>query len=99
MIGRVSGQYNLDALNGKKSKRSVSYYNGNLSSESDNANFSSFGTLLAKVNAEMKNIPEIREDIVANLKAQVGAGTYNPPLDKLAHSLFIAGMLDTAEEI
>ncbi|MDY6399208.1 MAG: flagellar biosynthesis anti-sigma factor FlgM [Synergistales bacterium] len=97
MIGRISGQYNLDALNGKKSRRNVSY-NGNSATESDNANFSSFGTLLAKVNAEIKNIPDVREDVVANFKAQVESGKYNPPLDKLAGALIMAGMLDVAAE-
>ncbi len=97
MIGRISGQYNLDALNGKKSRRNVSY-NGNSAAESDNANFSSFGTLLAKVNAEIKNIPDVREDVVANFKAQVESGKYNPPLDKLAGALIMAGMLDVAAE-
>lgn len=97
MIGRISGQYNLDALNGKKSRRSVSY-NGSSTAESDNANFSSFGTLLAKVNAEIKNIPDVREDVVANFKTQVESGKYNPPLDKLAGVLMMAGMLDAAAE-
>ena len=97
MIGRISGQYNLDALNGKKSRRSVNYNNGS-ANESDNANFSSFGTLLARVNAEMKNIPEVREDVVAKFRTQIEQGTYNPPLDKLANSLWIAGMLDVVDE-
>ncbi|MBQ9418762.1 MAG: flagellar biosynthesis anti-sigma factor FlgM [Synergistaceae bacterium] len=97
MIGRISGQYNLDALNGKKSRRSVSY-NGSSTTESDNANFSTFGTLLAKANAEMKNIPEVREDVVASFKTQVESGKYNPPLDKLAGALIMAGMLEVAAE-
>ena len=99
MIGRISGQYNLDALNGKKSRRSVSYNGNSSTEESDNAKFSSFGTLLAKVNAESKNIPDVREDVVANFKAQVESGTYNPPLDRLAGRLILAGMLDAAAEL
>ncbi len=93
MIGKISGQYNIDALNNKKAKRNVSY-NGNFSAESDNANISSFGSLLAKVNAEMKNIPEVRDDVVADFKGQIESGKYNPPLDKVANALIIAGMLD-----
>ena len=58
MIGRISGQYNVDALNNKKSKRSVSYNGSSAFEEADNAKFSSFGTLLSKVNAEIKNIPD-----------------------------------------
>ena len=99
MTGRISGMsgYNLDALNRKKSRSNVNYNSGS-SSESDNANISTFGSLLAKVNAEMKNIPEVRDDVIANFKAKIDAGTYNPPLDKLADRLYIAGMLDLAEE-
>ena len=99
MTGRISniGQYNLDALNRKKSRSSVNY-NASSSGESDNANISTFGSLLAKVNAEMKNIPEVREDVVADFKTKIEAGTYNPPLDKLADRLYLMGMLDLAEE-
>ena len=99
MTGRISniGQYNLDALNRKKSRSSVNYNAGSFT-ESDNANISTFGSLLAKVNAEMKNIPEVREDLVADFKTKIEAGTYNPPLDKLADRLYMMGMLDLAEE-
>ena len=98
MIGRISGQYNIDALNHKKSKRSVSYNGSSAYEEADNAKFSSFGTLLSKVNAEIKNIPDVREDVVTNFKTQIEEGTYNPPLDKLAGRLIIAGMIDVAAE-
>ena len=98
MIGRISGQYNLDALNNKKSKRNISYNGSSAFEESDNAKFSSFGTLLSKVNAEIKNIPDVREDVVAKFKTQIEEGTYNPPLDKLAGRLIVAGMLDVAAE-
>ncbi len=97
MVGRISGQYNSEALNSRKTRRSVSYSN-NYAQESDNADISSFGSLLAKVNAEMKNIPEIREDVVASLKAQIDSGSYNPPLDKVANALYVAGILDAFED-
>ena len=97
MVGRVSGQYSLEALNSRKAHRNISYTGGYMQ-ESDNANISSFGALLAKVNAEMKNIPEVREEVVANFKGQIESGTYKPPLDKLANVLYVAGMLDTTEE-
>ncbi len=99
MTSRISniGQYNLDALNRKKNRQSVNYNAGSFN-ESDNANISSFGALLSKVSAEMKNIPEVRENLVVDLRTQINAGTYNPPLDKLADRLYIAGMLDLTEE-
>ena len=97
MIGKISGQYNLDALNRKKSRQSINYNNGS-STEADNAKFSSFGTLLSRATAEMKNIPDVREDVVAKFKTQIEQGTYNPPLDKLANTLLVAGMLDVVED-
>lgn len=98
MVGRISGQYSLEALNSRKARRSVSYGGYAQDSDSDNASISSFGSLLAKVNAEMKNIPEVREDVIANFKTQIDSGTYNPPLDKLANALYVAGMLDVTED-
>ena len=46
----------------------------------------------------MKNIPDVREDVVADFKTRIESGTYNPPLDKLANVLYMAGMLEAAEE-
>ena len=97
MIRITSGQYTSEALSGKKSRRSVSY-GGTYQQEADNADISSFGSLLARASAEFRNIPDIREDKVAALKAQVDSGSYNPPLDKLANVLYMAGILDTTEE-
>ena len=92
MIGKISGQYSLDALKAKKSKKGV--YSEGASGGSDEANFSSFSVELARINAELKNVPDVREDVVDNFKAQVDAGTYVPSLDKAAHSLIVAGMVD-----
>ncbi len=96
-LNKISGQFNIGALNRKKSSGGV--YNGYgfnsaYSDSSDEANFSSFAVGLAKISAELKNVPDIREDLVNKFKSQVESGTYNPPLDKVAHSLIIAGMLD-----
>ena len=98
MIGRVSGQYNTEALRGKKSRHNFSFDNG-LNSESDDARFSTFGSLLSKAAAEIKNIPDVREDLVEKFKSQIDSGTYKPPLDKLANVLYMAGILDAAEEL
>lgn len=92
MIGKISGQYSLDALKAKKSRKGV--YSDGTSAGSDEASFSSFSVELARINAELKNVPDVREDVVDKFKAQVDAGTYVPPLDKVAHSLIMAGMLD-----
>ena len=97
MIGRIGGQYGLDAMNRKKSRPSIAY-NGYQDNASDEAKFSAFAVSLSKVTAELKNIPDVREDVVADFKTQIDNGEYVPPLDKLANSLILAGLLDTTEE-
>ena len=82
----------MDALSGKKARRET--FAGGLSAGSDEAEFSSFSVELARIDAELKNIPDVRENLVAKYKQQVDEGTYVPSLDKVAHSLIVAGMLD-----
>ena len=60
----------------------------------DEADFSSFSVELARIDAELKNVPDVREDVVAAYREQVEAGTYVPQLDQVARSLIVAGMLN-----
>ena len=92
MIGRISGQYSMDALSGKKSRKNV--YTDGFSAGSDEASFSPFAVQMARIDAELKNVPDVREDVVNHFKEQVESGAYVPPLDKVAHSLVMAGMLN-----
>ena len=95
MIGKISGQYGVDALNAKKSKRGP--YTGGLAASSDEANFSSFAVELARIDAELKNVPDVREDLVDKFKGQVDSGKYVPQLDKVAHVLILAGLLNVQD--
>ncbi len=92
MIGKISGGYAPDSLN--KSKARKGYSAGDSYESSDSADFSSFSVELARINGELKNVPDVRQDIVDKLKKQVEAGEYHPPLDALARNLYIAGILD-----
>ena len=92
MIGRIYGQFGFDAPNAKKARRRTGA--GGTSVGSDEANFSSFSVELARIDAELKNVPDVREDVVAAYKEQVEVGTYVPPLDQVAHSLLVAGLLN-----
>ena len=96
MIGKISGQYGVDALKARKSKGGVWGSNGTPDS-SDEASFSSFAVELARIDAELKNIPDVREDVVERFKKQVDAGEYVPQLEKTAHALVIAGLLNIQE--
>jgi negative regulator of flagellin synthesis FlgM len=95
VIEKIGGLYDVDAA--AKAKARKGYAVSGIQNVRDEAEFSSFAVELARVSAELKNIPEVRQDRVDDFKKQVEAGTYNPPLEKIAHNLFLAGILDIGE--
>jgi anti-sigma28 factor (negative regulator of flagellin synthesis) len=95
LIEKVAGQYGFDALAGAKARKA--YGAGSVRNEADEASFSVFAVELARVSGELKSVPEIREDLVDDLKKKVAAGEYRPPLEKIAHNLFLAGILNSEE--
>lgn len=92
MIGKVSGHYGPEASNRSKSRKG--YYADGLAGGADQADFSPFAVELARIGAELKNIPDVRQDVVDRVQAQIAAGEYVPPLEKVARSLIVAGLLD-----
>lgn len=92
LVGRIYGQFGFDVPNAKKARRRSGA--GGMSVGSDEADFSSFSVELARIDAELKNVPDVREGVVAAYKEQVEAGTYVPPLDQVARSLLVAGLLN-----
>ena len=95
MIEKVAGQYSIDALARSKAKKA--YGAGSVKNEADEASFSVFAVELARVSGELKSVPEVRDDLVDDLKKKVEAGEYRPPLEKIAHNLFLAGILNSGE--
>jgi flagellar biosynthesis anti-sigma factor FlgM len=95
VIEKIGGLYDVDALARAKAKKG--YGASSVRSAGDEAEFSSFAVELARVSAELKNIPEVRQDLVDGFKKKVEAGEYRPPLDKVAHNLFLAGILNIEE--
>ena len=67
---------------------------GRPSGGSDQADFSPFAVELARIGAELKNVPDVRQDVVDRLQAQVAAGEYVPQLEQVARSLVLSGFLD-----
>ena len=94
MIEKIAGQYGVDSAVGAKAKK---WYPGCVKNDTDEANFSTFAVELARVAGELKSIPEVRQGIVDDFKKKVENGEYNPPLDKIAHNLFLAGILNKEE--
>ena len=94
MIEKIAGQYSVDALAKAKAKK---FYAGGLKNETDAASFSAFSVELARVAGELKSVPEVRQDVVDDFKKKVENGEYHPPLEKIAHNLFLAGILNIEE--
>ena len=92
MIEKITGQYGVDAL--AKANAKKSYGVGGTKAEADEASFSSFAVELARVSNELKAVPEVRQDLIDDFKKKVDAGEYRPPLEKIAHNLFLAGILN-----
>ena len=49
---------------------------------------------MARIGAELRNVPDVRQDVVDRLRAQVAAGEYVPQLEQVARSLVLSGFLD-----
>jgi flagellar biosynthesis anti-sigma factor FlgM len=95
LIEKIAGQYGIEAVAQAKAKKG--YGVGSVKNEADEANFSSFAVELARVSAELKSVPEVRQDLIDDFKKKVDGGEYRPPLDKIAHNLFLAGILNNEE--
>ncbi|MCL2010728.1 MAG: flagellar biosynthesis anti-sigma factor FlgM [Synergistaceae bacterium] len=95
MIEKIMGQYSIDAP--AKAKAKKLYGMGGVSNHTDEVNFSSFAVELARVSGELKNVPEVRQDLVDDFKKKLEGGEYHPPLEKIAHNLFLAGILNYEE--
>lgn len=92
MIEKIAGQYGIDAVARARAKKG--YGVGSSQNAADEASFSVFAVELARVSGELKSVPEVRQDLVDDFKKKVEAGEYRPPLEKIAHNLFLAGILN-----
>ncbi len=92
MIGKVSSHYGPEASGRSRSKKGC--HADGLSGGNDRADFSPFAVELARFGAELKNVPDVRQDVVDRLQAQVAAGEYVPQLEQVARSLVLSGLLE-----
>jgi len=94
LIGKITGQYEIGSVAKSRAK------NGFRPAEAgggDEASFSAFAVELARVSGELKNVPDVRQDLIDDFKRKVEAGEYHPPLHKVAHHLLTAGILNVEE--
>ncbi|MFZ5611288.1 MAG: flagellar biosynthesis anti-sigma factor FlgM [Bacillota bacterium] len=47
-----------------------------------------------EIEAALKNLPEVREDLVNRIKKDIQAGTYKPDTDKIADGILQERLLD-----
>ena len=94
MIEKIAGQHGVDSPAQVKAKK---WYPGSVKNVTDEASFSTFAVELARVSGELKSVPEVRQDLIDDFKKKVENSEYNPPLDKIAHNLFLAGILKNEE--
>ena len=92
MLDKISGVYGPTAAGKLKSKRDRPSPARDV--RGDGAEFSSFAVELAKASAELKKIPDVREQLVDDCKKRIAEGTYSPDLNSVARSLINAGLLD-----
>ena len=93
MIEKIAGHYSASTLSTVKAKK----WQPGINASSDEASFSLFAVELARVSGELRGIPEVREDLVDDFKKKVASGEYHPPIEKIAHQLFLAGILNNEE--
>ena len=95
MIEKIMAQYGVDVITKMNAKKA--YGGGEVRGASDEASFSLFAVELARVTGELKGVPEVRQDLIDDLKKKVEEGEYRPPLEKIAHNLFLIGILNDEE--
>lgn len=62
--------------------------------EGDSVELSSAAKFKKEIESTLKNLPEVREDLVNNLKKDIQAGTYKPDAYKIADEMIKERLLD-----
>lgn len=92
MLDKISGVYGPGTADKLKARKG--YASSTSQVRGDGAEFSPFAVELAKVSAELKKIPDVREQLVEDFRKRIAEGTYSPDLNSVARSLINAGLLD-----
>ena len=78
---QITSMYNLGTQNTKvKTETSKSF--------SDQLQISSLGKDIQTAKSAVANAPDVREDMVSDIKSQIDAGTYSVDSDSFAEKLF-----------
>ncbi|MTI80220.1 MAG: flagellar biosynthesis anti-sigma factor FlgM [Firmicutes bacterium] len=77
-----------------QAKKTNQTNNENIKSKGDSVEISKTAKETAKYQAEMKKMPDIREDKVRELKERIENGTYKPSVEKIAEGMIKERRLD-----
>lgn len=92
MIDKIHEMQGLAAVKGIKNRRFGVVAQEDMQQSVDGLAVSPFAREMANISAEMAKIPDVREDLVRDLKKQIENGTYKVDIDGLASRLVWAGI-------
>ena len=87
-VNEVSGVMMPSSVKNKKGP----FFEQDMNSAHDALAVSDFAREMASISAEMKKVPEVRNDRVEDLRKQIEEGTYQPDLKLVAERLVWAGI-------
>jgi flagellar biosynthesis anti-sigma factor FlgM len=90
MIEKINDIAGISPLSGVKLKKGLRP--GELPYSQDDLAVSPFAREMANISSELAKVPEVREDLVRDLKRQIDEGSYKVDLDALAKRLIWAGI-------
>lgn len=89
---------NIDAyvnqVNNKTNSRSVSEQSAKPAVRTDTVEISDTAKKIQEAKSQLENIPDIREEKVANIKSQIESGKYEINPDKIASSMIRDALLN-----
>jgi flagellar biosynthesis anti-sigma factor FlgM len=95
MIEKVNDITGLSGAGPLKQKKGSHWDAEESFAASDGLAVSPFAREMANISAELSRIPDVREDLVSDLKKRIDEGTYEPDLNALANRLIWAGINKT----
>jgi anti-sigma28 factor (negative regulator of flagellin synthesis) len=90
MIEKINEIAGISPLSGVKQKKGLR--SGEMSYAQDDLAVSPFAREMANISSELAKVPEVREDLVRDLKRQIDEDSYKVDLDALAKRLVWAGI-------
>ncbi|MDR1884774.1 MAG: flagellar biosynthesis anti-sigma factor FlgM [Synergistaceae bacterium] len=95
MIDKINEVSGVGGIGPVKQKRGAAWDGEEFSVATDGLAVSPFAREMANISSELSKIPDVREDLVNDLKSRIEGGVYEPDLTALANRLLWAGINKT----